>query len=465
MMLHSRTAQACAAMLAGGALAVPAMLLVASGADTGRAAWDAAIYHERVIRAFIEQFPWIDARNPLTTTTPGYHAALAAFGVVVSDAPLALRLVATAIGTALVALVAAWCAWFRGAAQGTLLALPLACSIYVIGAAAWLLPDDAAWLLVALTLTLCLREPWSLRTCAGAAAALVGLVLVRQVQIWAALPVAVACMLPQASHRVPPARRVAVAAAVVFPPCAVLAAFAALWGGLVPPRFQADVTGANWATPSFVLLQFAIAGIAFLPWLAPAIADAWAHRRGPLLMVAAVTLAASAVPATVPDVAAGRYSGLWSALAWLPSIAGHSSIGVLLLAPAGAVLVASAIVTLAPRQRAILCTAVIGFIAAATATHYSWQRYHEPFVLLLLAMLSALQPMQANSRPRARLLMFVSIGALCAALWAITWRGLQGEPVDRSRQPAPAHLLPGETFPAMPAVRSTAALHDGTPRA
>ncbi|MBM4099939.1 MAG: hypothetical protein FJ260_08305, partial [Planctomycetes bacterium] len=141
-----------AAAVAGAALAVPAALLVVTGADAGRAAWDAGLYHERVIRSFIEQFPAIDARNPLTTTTPGYHVVLAAFGAAVSDAPLTLRLAAVAVGTSFVAFVAAWCAGLRGAAQGTLLALPLACSLYVVGSAAWPLPDDAAWLLVATTL-------------------------------------------------------------------------------------------------------------------------------------------------------------------------------------------------------------------------------------------------------------------------------------------------------------------------
>lgn len=458
MTAGSRRDRIVAAAVAGLALAVPAAVLVLSGADSGRAAWDAGLYHERVIRAFIEQFPAIDVRNPLTTTTPGYHVALAAFGAFVSDTPTALRLAAVAVGSSFVAFVAAWCAGLRGAAQGTLLALPLACSLYVVGSAAWPLPDDAAWLLVAVALAACLGDPLTAARRAAIGLSLLALVLVRQVHLWAALPAALACAWPTDAERARPlARRAAVAAAVVLPAVAVVAAFVVAWGGLVPPRFQSDVTGINPATPAFVLLQFAVAGIAFLPWLGAAVADAW-RRRGALLVVAAATgLALAAIPATTTDAAAGRSSGWWNVLASMPAIAGRSSPALLLLAPAGAALLAASLVRIAPRPRAILAAALVGFVAAVTATHYSWQRYHEPFVLLFLAMLSATQPEPARARRSPGAGMLLGIGALCALLWAITWRGLQGEPIDRALQPAPEHLLPGERFAPAPGVQSNTA--------
>ena len=447
-----------AAALAGAAIAIPAAWVVLSGIDAGRAAWDSALYHERVIRLFIEQFPAIDARNPLTTTTPAYHAVIAAIGVAVSPDPTVLRLAAVAVGAALVAAVAAWCAARRGALQGVLLALPLACSVYVFGSAAWLLPDDAAWLLVGAVLATTLREPWRPRHAVAAGLALLALVLVRQVHLWAAAPIAVACLLPgDPQARSSLARRASVAAAAVLPACLVVAGFAWLWRGLVPPRFQSDVTGINAATPAFVLLQTAVAGLAFLPWLWPAIASAWRTRRASLLAAAASGLALAAIPATTTDTDAGRFSGWWNVMASVPALAGRTSIPMLVLAPAGAALLAAAIGTLAPRRRAILWTAVAGFVAAVTATHYSWQRYHEPFVLMLLAMLSALQPTEGGAAPRTRPAMFASIGLLCAVLAAITWRGLQGEPVDRARQPAPEHVMPGEHFPPAPGVQSKTA--------
>jgi len=444
-----------AAAVAGAALAVPAALLVVTGADAGRAAWDAGLYHERVIRSFIEQFPAIDARNPLTTTTPGYHVVLAAFGAAVSDAPLTLRLAAVAVGTSFVAFVAAWCAGLRGAAQGTLLALPLACSLYVVGSAAWPLPDDAAWLLVATTLAACLRVPVTPLRSAAIGLSFLALVLVRQVHLWAALPAVVACAWPSdAGNTRSPGRRALAALAVVAPAFAAVAAFVIAWGGLVPPRFQSDVTGINPATPAFVLLQFAVAGVTYFPWLGPAIAGAWARRRGTLLAAAAVGLAVAAIPATTTDATAGRSSGWWNVLASIPAIAGRTNPAMLLLAPVGAALLAGGLLSLAPRPRAVLAAALVGFVAAVTATHYSWQRYHEPFVLLFLAMLSAMQPAPERARRASGVAMLVAIGTLCALLWAITWRGLQGDPVDRARQPVPEHLMPGEHFAPAPGIQS-----------
>ena len=447
-----------AAAVAGLALAVPAAVLVLSGADAGRAAWDAGLYHERVIRGFIERFPSVDVRNPLTTTTPGYHVALAAFGALVSDTPTALRLAAVAVGSSFVAFVAAWCAGLRGAAQGTLLALPLACSLYVVGSAAWPLPDDAAWLLVAATLAACLRVPVTPLRSAAIGLSLLALVLVRQVHLWAALPAVVACAWPSdAAHARSPGRRAVAAIAVVAPAFAAVAAFAAAWGGLVPPRFQSDVTGINPATPAFVLLQFAVAGIAFLPWLGPAIAGAWQRRRGTLLVAAAIGLALAAIPATTTDATAGRSSGWWNVLASVPAISGRSNPVMLLLAPAGAALLAGGLLALSPRSRAVLVAALVGFLAAVTATHYSWQRYHEPFVLLCLAMLAAMQPATGRTHRATGIAMAVSVGVLCALLWAITWAGLQGDPIDRTRQPAPEHLMPGEQFAPAPGIQSKTA--------
>jgi hypothetical protein len=453
-----RTAVAAAAIAAGLALAIPAAWVALAGTDAGRAASDAALYHERVIRLFMEQFPAIDVRNTLTTTTPGYHAAMAAVGVLVSPDPAVLRIAGVAIGAALVAAVAAWCAARRGALQGTLLALPLACSLYVFGSTAWLLPDNAAWLLVGAVLAAALGEPWGARRATLGGLALLALVLVRQVHLWAAAPLAMACLLSTGNEaRTRLARRVSAAVAVVLPACIAIAGFTWLWGGLVPPRFRADVTGINPATPAFVLLQFAIAGTAFLPWLWPAISDGWRARRASLVAAAIAGLALAAIPATSTDTAAGRFTGWWNVMAAVPALAGRTSLPMLVLAPAGAVLLAAAVGTLPPRRRAILWAAIAGFVAAVTATHYSRQRYHEPFVLMLLAMLSALQPAEGGDAPRTRPSMVATVGILCAVLAAITWRGLQGEPVDRTIQPAPEHLMPGEHFRPAPGVQSKTA--------
>lgn len=432
---------------AAAAVSVPAAWMALAGCDAGRAAWDAAVYHERVIHGFIESFPRIDASDPLTTTTPGYHLLAASFGVAISDEPLALRLLGVAIAGALLGLVAGWCARRRGAIDGLLLALPLAASPYVLGAASWNVPDDLGWLLVATTVGACLRSRGTARDAARCGAALLALVLVRQVHAWAAAPVALACLWPdgRTTRRV----RMLHAASAVLPAAAAVAAFVAAWRGLVPPRFQSDVSGWNPATPAFIALQFGAFGLAFLPWLWPAIRELWLRHRGLLLASAAAGLALAALPSTTTDQAAGRYSGFWGPLATVPTVLGRTNPAFLLACPAGMVAVVAALRRLEPRPAWILAASLLGFTLAMTATAYSWQRYHEPFVLLALAGLAAMQP-GAAARPRARA---ACIALAAAALAAASWKSFSGPPVDRSEQPSARHLHPGERFPAIPGVR------------
>ena len=431
--------------------ALPAAALVLAGHNAGRAAWDSTVYHEAVIRRFIADWPALDVTNPLTATTPGYHVLLAAFGRAVSPSTLALRLASVAIGASFVALVAGWCARRAGTRDGVLLALPLVASVYVLGSSAWLLPDDLSWLLVAAILALCLRPRWR-ATDALAAGALVGmLVLARQSHAWAAAAVLCAAWCGSerpgdaCAWRRPPAgawARVAIAGAAMLPAALALAAFAALWHGLVPPRFQADIAQGNPAVPAYVLFQFALLGAAFLPWLWLPVADAWRAYRRRMALAVAAGLALAIVPATVPEVAAGRYSGWWSILAKLPAIGGRTSPVILVAAPLGAMLLAGALCSLTARARAVLAVVVVAFIAAQSANFYAWQRYHEPFVLLVLAMVSALAsarvpPMRAGARVGA-------IGALVAVLAAVSWLSLNVPAVAPGEKPMPQHLTPEE---------------------
>jgi hypothetical protein len=431
--------------------ALPAAALVLAGHNAGRAAWDSVVYHESVIRRFIAEWPGIDVTNTLTATTPGYHVVLAAIGVAVSPSTIVLRLASVAIGATFVAVVAAWCARRVGARDGILLALPLVASVYVLGSSAWLLPDNLGWLLVTGILATCLRPRWRAVDALAVGAMLGVLVAVRQSHAWAAAPLVCAAWCggerpaDRCAWRHPPSGapgRVAVALAAAVPAFLLLAAFAALWGGLVPPRFQSDVARGNAAVPAYVLFQFALLGAAFLPWLWVPVADAWRARRRWMLAAGVAGLLLAAVPATVPDVASGRYSGWWSPLSRLPAIAGHANPVLLVAAPAGAMLLAGALLALTARARAVLGVAMVAFTASQSANFYAWQRYHEPFVLVVLAMLSALAasrvpPMRAGVR-------YAAIGGLCALLAAVSWVSLDVPPVAPDEKPMPQHLTPEE---------------------
>lgn len=430
-----------ASAVAGCAIAIPALWLVLTGNNIGRAASDSIVYHERVIRTMVVEYPAFDLRNPLTTTTPGYHIILATVGRFISDSATALRLTSVVIGTAFVCLVAGWCARRRGALDGTLLALPLACSLYVLGSAAWMLPDDLSWLLIAVVLMLCCRGEGGRSWLALASIALFALVFVRQIQIWVAAPIWVAawCGANQG------ARRVTIAILATLPAFALLGAFIMLWHGLVPPRFQTYVTGVNLATPAFVLLQYALMIVGFLPWLAPTIVRSWSMHRRTILLAGIVGVLLAVVPATTTLQEAGRFTGWWGPLGSVPSIAGRTNPIFLVLSPLGAALLVASFLGLPTRTRTIFSVATLAFIVASSATFFSWQRYHEPFVLLSLAMVSALQQSSGDRSPKVAW-KILSIGAISVVLALITFRGLVGDPINPNELPPAEHRMPMETF-------------------
>jgi hypothetical protein len=79
----------------------------------------------------------------------------------------------------------------------------------------------------------------------------------------------------------------------------------------------------------------------------------------------------------------GRWSGLWNIAAKLPTV-GHTSVLIAGLSMLGGVIVAAMMLGMRVSQAAVLATSVAGFAAAQMASFQLWQRYNEPFVLLVL---------------------------------------------------------------------------------
>jgi hypothetical protein len=116
------------------------------------------------------------------------------------------------------------------------------------------------------------------------------------------------------------------------------------------------------------------------------------------------------------------------------------------LSPLGAALLTASFLGLPVRTRAIFSAAIIAFIVASSATFFSWQRYHEPFVLLSLAMISALQQSSEDRSPKVGW-KILCVGAISVVLALITYRGLVGDAIDPNRLPAVEHRMQMETFP------------------
>jgi hypothetical protein len=126
----------------------------------------------------------------------------------------------------------------------------------------------------------------------------------------------------------------------------------------------------------------------FFGYMAPGL---WRLMRSPGLLVGIVVLALVlvVVPETSYAAEVGRKSGLWNLVKIVPVFGGHTSPVLLVLAPVGAVGIASLLAQLRARCGWIYLGAFTAFVAAQTMSPQLWQRYHEPFILIALVMMSA----------------------------------------------------------------------------
>ncbi|MEM0984240.1 MAG: hypothetical protein AAGI17_09855, partial [Planctomycetota bacterium] len=324
-----------------------------------------------------------------------------------------------------------------GAVHATALTLVLASSLYVFPAGVWLLPDNAGWLGVLAVLGLSLRVRYRARLVVFGSLLLVPLVLTRQIHLWAAAAVwTAAWMGPELGgvwrifERWPRRLRFfAIAVLASLPAFAAVGAFVWVWGGLVPPMFQGAYHGANPATPALTLSVAGLLSPAFAPWIVPGLRDLWRGGKGWLVLALGFGLVAALVPSTTFDPEAGRISGIWTAASKLPVLMGRTSPVVLILAPVGAVAVASVLARATPRSGWILLGALVGFVTAQSATHEAWQRYHEPCVLIWFALAIAEAPVERRSIRAIYAVLPLAIAAVMALATGLRIAGERSLPV------------------------------------
>lgn len=419
----------------------------------GRGAFDQHYYHIKVVRRFLSQWPAIDLSDYESATAPGYHLALAVLAKVTGDAALTLQMVASLFTLGMFAVIALLLARAAAAArvsrlETVVLALPLACSMYVIFPGVWLQPDNAAWLGVFTILMLALPERRSFGWLIAGAGVLAALAFVRQNQVWAAAalwagawlnaaPVPdgnISTLLDSPRRRIP---ALLLAVALSLPAFGVVAWLFHLWGGPVPPSFKNQHAGGmNLATPAFTLALIAVYSVFLFAWLWPALARLWRESRPLLFLAAAIGVTLAAIPETT-FLFEPRSSGLWNLVRIEERlgvvIAGRTSPIMLALSGVGAVALLGWLRGLRPRERWLLACALLAFVAAQTANSNCWQRYLEPFVLtltILMALLSARpDPLAVSSPPPTlphtpRLSRLLGPLALSGALSAVTLHGL-----------------------------------------
>lgn len=432
-------------------------LILANPLPGGRPVFDQDYYHLRVIQTFAKDWPNFDLVNYRSATTPGYHLLLAGVARFFSDATPVLRIAGSLFTLAFVALLGLHLARRVSPAGVVALLAPLCTCLYIVGPGAWLLPDNAAWLMVLALLLLALDRAQEARTLALAGFLLLLLVAFRQIHLWAAGLVWLGAWLGASSSpwpntpfsfssKRPRLARTALAFAATVPAGLIVLGFARAWHGMVPPLFQPGtpdpvfrggtmkLTGGNPATPAFLLMLVAINAVFFVGWWWPAIERL--RRRDASIIRATligglIGLALGVIPHTSFNMDLGRYTGYWGVVRKFPDVADRSPI-VIVGAAAGGAFLGLLGASLRRRDAWILLAALAGFTLAQATSAFAWQRYLEPMVFLVLILAaSRLEPAPENAnvnRPIAQRLRLIGPILLAGILAIISWRQLSQLP-------------------------------------
>lgn len=412
-----------------------AVPLIVSGFNRGRGQFDQQFFHEPTIRSFASAWPAVDLSDYLSATTPGYHLVLAVVCRYLSDSLTVLKLAGAVFTIAwfwvLSAAVRARLNESGGGALKTLiLLLPLVCSMYALFAGVWLLPDNAGWLGVAVMLVLMLRRRWDWHSLIVGGIVMVLLVWMRQSHVWAAGLMWVAAWIGGTGERfsgrvdeesgveaqrhrgiewvlqptIPRIRRASMALLATLPAVLMLWWFYRLWGGSLINHNQElrsrHGTAPNYATPAFAMSLWAVFSVFFGAWVWPGIVGLWKSRDGVLMLGLAVVVGvlAATIPETTflyddPATHVSRATGLWNIVFRLDlhgiTLAGRTSPLILLLAPLGMIALAGWLARMPGRCPWVYGLSLAGFALAQSANSAAWQRYIEPMLLMVMALMAA----------------------------------------------------------------------------
>ncbi len=425
-----------------------------SGNLSGRGASDDLLYHWPAIEQFASELPSPDLSDYPSATTPGYHLLLAPL-VKMGIGHTGIQLIASVWTLGLFALLG-WVIAARFGKGAIILMLPMLASMYVLYPGIWLLPDNAGWLGVLAILLLALGPNPTWKTWALSGLILFGLVWIRQVHIWVAGVIWLGAWLGSSDQTPAPARlfsaifertgRTFIALACTIPAFTALVWFMLMWGGLVPPTFHENHQGPNPATPGFILTQLAILSVFFAPMLWPMLKEAWKHQWAWIIFAAIVGGALGIIPESSYSYDAGRYSGWWNLIDKFPTVANRSPI-IMLGSIAGSIALVVWITLTNRRDGWIWIGTLVAFTLAQSANHASWQRYHEPMLLMMIVLILARSSAIGQYTRRVlfgSILLALMLGALTvSSMWS-------AKPVK-----APAEQSGGFSMPSDSAKRTT----------
>jgi hypothetical protein len=393
------------------ALVVP---VIVSGGGGTAGARDERQFHLATIRVLGDELPRPDLVHIGTATSPGFHLALSVVARLIGDDRALLEAVGSLFSLAMLLVAYGLVARYADRWLALALILPLLFSHYVLQSAAWLNTDNTAVLFVLLTLAAALTVEATGRGLFRGGVWVFCAVWVRQLALWAAGPflfaAAVAGRLVPGLGRSDPGARdyrpLMLAGVALLPALASLAALAQAWGQLTPPLF-AEQSGLSPAALPFALALAAIFGSFFA--LCVARRDDLLRGRAPVVAASVGAVLALAAPTSeTVDLQRRTGGGLWKLVAAGPVVADRSVV-IAVLAPLGGIVLVAlwrAASRRAPsRPAAVLFVAMLSLAFAQAATTRTYQRYFEPALLVLLALLTALalRELPPDARGAARL--------------------------------------------------------------
>lgn len=387
------------------ALVAPVIAFGEAGVHGPAGYVDEQLYHLRTILELAPQLPEPSLNDVNTATTPGFHLVLAVVARLVSDDRALLEAVGALFSLAMVLVAYSLIRRRAGPWLAFMLILPLLLSHYFLQSAAWLNTDNAAALFILLTLGVALRLPETGRGYALGGVFVFLAVWVRQLALWAAGPFVFAAAVagrlvpglrPPGDGR-PSIRPLLLALAAVVPAIATLAILVAHWGQITPPALAGQAEGRS---PAAIPFTLALVGV-FGPFFAACAVtrEDLLRGRAPLAAAAVGALLAIAVPTSesseLPE-ERRTGGGLWRVVGDTPEV-GDRSLTVAVLAALGAVLLVglwrAAERHAMRRPAAIVLVAIASLGLAQAGTVRTYQRYFEPLLLVCLALLATLGPL------------------------------------------------------------------------
>jgi hypothetical protein len=345
---------------------------------------DETSFHYPTILNFLDQFPALELANYRSATTPLYHVILMFAAQLLGPSIVQLRLISSIFSLGCLLVFYGYLSKRGDSRKAFIFAALLLFSPYFIGPAVRLSTDNAALLLaIASIYTMEAGSP-NTKNFLLTNVFILGTVLIRQVYAWL---VGAYVLFNIVRNKLRGIQWVS----MLFPtliPIGGLAYFVFLWDGLTPPPFAGHFSyGLNWDVPVFIVSLVGLYGLFFSPWYFKLYKQDSRLLPFVVLMGFAIGyLLLHPVSNQYPVVDGSifyRGGALWLIASRLPNFL-SSAIVFWFLFPMGLGCLYLMARYLASRREYLMMICFTLWLAANVTNKDTYQKYYEPFLLLLL---------------------------------------------------------------------------------